>query len=101
MKEQLEKASALLRREAQILRESNPDRPESGWRGGEWSGNLDAKYDHDELLAAAEIVDKAIERLESQSRTVADLEALARANDDEIELKRLCIAGMGCQGSEV
>lgn len=60
MKEKLKRAAELLRREAQILRECNPNTTESGRRGGEWNGNDAARQDHDELLAAAVDVDKAI-----------------------------------------
>lgn len=92
MSEQLKRAAELLRREAQILRESNPYLGEliySGGRyvSGEFSGNEAAKQDHDELLDAAETVDKAIERLDSQSRTV--VEAAERLAEQQARIAEL------------
>lgn len=106
MSEQLKRAAELLRREAQILRDSSNDQGDLIYcagrlASGEWSRNEDVKRDRDELLGAAEIVDKAIERLAEQQARIAELEALGRANDDEIELKQLCIAGMEEQADKM
>ena len=97
MSEQLKRAAELLRREAKILRESNPDTPERRGLGGEWNGNLDAKKDHDDLLDAAEIVDKAIERLDSQSQTVVEAaERLAEQQARIAELEKSVEWWQGC-----
>lgn len=72
MRGQLKRAAELLRREAKILRECNPNTREL-WNGtgGDWNGNEAAKQDHDELLDAADIVDKAIERIAELERQAA------------------------------
>lgn len=86
MCEKLERAAALLRREAQILRESNPDSPERRGRGGEWSGNLDAKNDHDELLGAAESVDEVSKQMSEQQTRIAELEHQAAIGRRALEV---------------